>query len=77
MPSGLAFCTDVHHLSNRKDSNQAIMNNMGVQRGRMLKEPSNQSSGKATAKIARKSAAAASTFQRGNEDPYDCYSDTA
>ena len=39
------------------------MINMGMERGRMRKEPDNQSSGKATAKIARKAAAAASTFQ--------------
>ena len=37
----------------------------------MLKEPDNQSSGKATAKIDRKTAAAASTFRLGDEDPYD------
>ena len=49
------------------------MNNMGMERGRMQKEPVNQpeSSGKAAAKIARKTAAAASTFRRGKEDPYD------
>ena len=41
------------------------------------KEPDNQSSGKATAKIDRKTAAAASTFRRGNGDPYDSDSDTA
>ena len=51
------------------------MNNMGMERGRMHKEPDNQSSGKATAKIARKTAAAASTFRRGNKDPYDSLSD--
>ena len=50
---------------------------MGIERGRMRKEPDNQSSGKATAKIARKTAAAASTFQRGDEDPYDSDSDPA
>ena len=53
------------------------MNNMGMERGRMRKEPDNQPSGKATAKIDRKTAAAASTFRRGNEDPYDSDSDTA
>ena len=54
------------------------MNNMGMERGRMRKEPDNQpeSSGKAAAKIARKTAAAASTFRRGDEDPYDSDSDT-
>ena len=75
MRSGLAFSTDVYHRNNRKDRNQATMNNMGMERGRMRKEPDNQSSdtGKATAKIAgdRKTAAAASTFRRGDEDPYD------
>ena len=79
MPSDLAFSTDVHHRNNRKDSNQATMNNMGMVRmecRRMLKEPDNQSSGKATAKIACKTAAAASTFREGNEDPYDSDSDT-
>ena len=44
---------------------------MGMERGRMRKEPDNQSSGKATAKIDSKTAAAASTFRRGNDDPYD------
>ena len=53
------------------------MNNMSMERGRMLKEPDNQSSGKATAKIDRKTAAAASTLRRGDEDPYDSGSDTA
>ena len=43
----------------------------------MRKEPDNQSLGKATAKINSKTAAAASTFRRGNEDPYDSDSDTA
>ena len=52
------------------------MNNMGMERGRMRKEPDTQSSGKATAKIDRKTAAAASTFRRGDEDPYDSDSDT-
>ena len=44
---------------------------MGMERGHMRKEQDNQSSGKVTAKIARKTAAAASTFPRGNEDPFD------
>ena len=39
--------------------------------GRTPKEPDNQSSGKATTKITCKTAAAASTFQRGNKDPFD------
>ena len=69
MPSGLAYSTDVYHRNNRKDSNQATMNNKGMERGRMRKEPDNQSSGKATAKIDRKTAAAASTFLRGDEEP--------
>ena len=56
---------DVHHRNNRRASNQATMNNMGMERGRMRKEPDNQSSGKATAKINRKTAAAASTFRQG------------
>ena len=43
----------------------------------MLKESDNQSSCKATAKIDRKTAAAASTFRRGDEYPYDSDSDTA
>ena len=77
MPSGLAFSTDVYHRNNRKDRNQATMNNMGMERGRMRKEPDNQSSGKAIAKIDSKTAAAASTFRRGDEDPYDSDSDTA
>ena len=79
MPSGLALCTDVYHRNNlnRKDCNQANMNNMGMERGRMRKEQGNQSSGMATAKIDSKTAAAASTFRRGNEDPYDSDSDTA
>ena len=52
------------------------MNNMGMERGRMRKEPDNQSDGlPAMAKIDRKIAAAASTFRRGNEDPYDSDSD--
>ena len=41
---------------------------MGMERGRMCKEPDDQSSGKAMAKIASKTAAAASTFPRGNEN---------
>ena len=76
MPSGLAFSTDVHHLNNSKDSNQATINNMGMERGRKQKERDNQSSGKATAKINRKTASAASTCRRGDEDPYDRDSDT-
>ena len=55
----------LHHgcvlQGNRKNRNQATMNNMGMERGRMQKEPDNQSSGKATAEIDRKTAAAAST----------------
>ena len=51
------------------------MNNM--ERGRVQKEPDNQSSGKATAKIDRKTAAGASTFLWGNEDPFDSDSDSA
>ena len=47
-----------------------------MERGRMQKEPDNQSSGKATAKIDGKTAAAASTFRRGDEYPYDSDSDT-
>ena len=43
----------------------------------MRNEPDNQSSGKATAKIDSKTAAAASTFRRGDEYPYDSDSDTA
>ena len=38
------------------------MNIMGMEHGHMRKEPDNQSSSKATAKFARKTAAAASTF---------------
>ena len=55
------------------------MNNMGMERGRKHKEPDNQSSGKAMAKIACETAAAASTFLRGYEYPYhdDSDSDTA
>ena len=49
---------------------------MGMERGHMRKEPDNQSTGKAMAKIARK-AAAASTFRRGNKDPHDSDSDPA
>ena len=77
MPSGLAFSKDVYHRKNHKDSNQATMINMGMESGRMLKESDNQSSCKATAKIDRKTAAAASTFRRGDEYPYDSDSDTA
>ena len=67
--SGLAFATDVYHRNKRKDSNQATMNNMGMERGRMRKEPDNSSSRKATAKIDRKTASAASTFRRGDDSP--------
>ena len=42
----------------------------------MRKEPDNQSSGKATAKIDCKTAAAYALL-RGNEDPYDSASDSA
>ena len=64
MPSGLAFSTDVHNKNNCKDSSQATVNNMGMERGRMCKEPDDQSSGKAMAKIASKTAAASSTYRR-------------
>ena len=50
---------------------------MGIERGRMRNELDNQSSGKATAKIDRKTAAAASTFRRGDEYTYDSDSDMA
>ena len=53
------------------------MNNMGMERGRMRKEQDNQSSCKVTAKIDSKTAAAADTFRRGDEYPYDSDSDTA
>ena len=53
------------------------MNNMGMERGCMRKEPDNQSSGKAASKIASRTAAAASTFRRDNEDPYDSDFDPA
>ena len=76
MPSGLAYFTDVYHRDSRKDRNQATMNNMGMERGRMRKEPDNQSSNRATAKTDLKTAAAASTFRRGDEDPYDSDTDT-
>ena len=72
-----AFSKDVHHQNNRDDRFQATVNNMGIEHGRMRKEPDNQSSGKATAKIAGKTAAAASTLLRGNEDSYDTDSDPA
>ena len=65
MPSGLAFSTDVHNRNNSKASYQATMKNifyLGMECGRMHKEPDNQSSCKAMAKIACKTAAAASTF---------------
>ena len=67
MPSGLAVSTDVYHRDNSKDSNQVTMNNMDMESGRMLKKPDNQPFGKATAKFARKTASAASTFLWGNE----------
>ena len=50
---------------------------MATERGRMRNDTDNQSSGKATGKIDRKTAAAASTFQRGDEYPYDSDFDTA
>ena len=77
MPPGLAFSMDVHHLNNLKDSNKVTMNNMpvGMERGCIRKEPDSQFSGKATAKIDSKAAAAATTFRRGKEDPYDSDSD--
>ena len=53
------------------------MNNMGMERERILKEPDSQSSGRGTAKIDHKTAAAASTFRRGNEDPCASDSETA
>ena len=54
IPAGEAeYNKDVHHRNNRKDCNQATMNNMGMERGRMRQEPDNQSSDKATAKIDR------------------------
>ena len=40
----------------------SAMNNMSMEHGRMRKEPDNQSSGKATAKIDGKTSAAAFTF---------------
>ena len=43
----------------------------------MRKEPDNKSSGTATANIACKTSAAASTFRQGNKDPYDSDTDTA
>ena len=42
----------------------------------MWKEPDNKSSGKATAKIDSKTAAATTTFRRGKEHPYHSDSDT-
>ena len=53
------------HVIQHNTRREAIMNNIGMERRRMLKELDNQSSCQATAKIARKTAAAASTFQRG------------
>ena len=67
--------TDTRQLMDLPNSYQATMNNMGMEHGRMRKEPDDQSSGKATAKTARKTVAAASTFRLGNEDPYDIDSD--
>lgn len=63
--------------NNRKDRYQDIMVNMSLEhRGRMREEPDIQSSGKATAKNARKTIAAASTFRRGgsNSDEDGCNS---
>ena len=77
MPLGLAFSKDVYHRNNNNDCYQATMNNMGMTSGRMTKEQANQSSGKATAKIACKTASAAITFQRGNRAPYDSDSEPA
>ena len=74
IPSSLAFSTDVN---NCKDRYQATMNNMGMEHGRMRKEPDNQTSGKAMGKVASKTAHATSTFRRGNKDPYDSDSDPA
>ena len=71
MPLGLASSKDVYHRNNNNDRYQTTMNKMGMERWRMRKEPDKQSSGKATAKIASKTAAAESTFRRGNEDPFD------
>ena len=84
MQSGLALSKDLHYptRNNSNDCHQALrtttikqMNNMGMERGRMSKELDSQSSGQTTAKIAHKTAAAASTFRRGNNDPYDSDSD--
>ena len=58
MPSGLAF----YNRNNRKDSYQATVNNIGMKHRRIRMEPDNQFSGKSMAKIARKTAAAPSTF---------------
>ena len=69
MPSGLAFFTDMYHRNNSKDSNQATMNNMSMERGRMLKEPDNQSSGKAAAMIDSKTSAAALHSYRAMKTP--------
>ena len=63
--------------NNRKDRYQDIMVIMSLEhRGRMREEPDNQSSGKATAKNARKTTAVASTFRRGgsNSDEDGCNS---
>ena len=67
----------IQHNTNEPKAGEkpGYMNNIGMERGSMLKEPDNQSSGKATAKIDRKTAAAASTFRWGDEDPYDSDSD--
>ena len=59
--SGLASSTDVN---NRNDSHQSPMNDLGMERGHMRNQPGNQSSGKAMAKLARKTAAAASTLTK-------------
>ena len=64
---------DVHHRNNRKDRNQATMNNMGMERGRMRKESDNQSSGKATAKIDSKTAAAAASTSVEKAKPDGMY----
>ena len=62
---------------NSSESYQVTINMMGMERGRMRKELNNQSFWKAMAKIASKTAAAASTFRRGNQDPYNRHSDPA
>ena len=79
LPLGLPSSKDVYHRNNSNDcyQAQATMNNMGMERRCMGKEPDNQSFGRATAKIARKTVAATSTFQRGHEFLYDSDSDPA